>query len=353
MAQRPESLQEPQARLMAVALNEAKAAAQRGEVPVGAVVVYRGQVIAAAGNAPIGTHDPTAHAEILALRAAAQHLGNYRLEDCEIYVSLEPCAMCASAILQSRIKRLVFALPEPKSGAAGSVLNLFANPKLNHHTHVHSGLLAGQSRRLIQDFFKTRRQHKSQARARAAIKLRPDALRTPQTRFTAWPSAPMLSHYWSDLPGFEGWRVHGLCYQRADASQGDVVCLHGPQEWSLAWQPLCVGHELKGGRFVCPDLLGFGQSDKPKRTDAHTLQLHTQVLKSLIDCIGFDKVTLVVHPDSMPLAQALLRGSTKIEALQIWEMPALPLQARQAPFPDRGHRAGALAFEKLLSAQGT
>ena len=119
------------ARWMRLALAEALAAAAAGEVPVGAVVVKDGTVIGAGRNAPIGAHDPTAHAEVLALRAAARHLGNYRLDDCTLYVTLEPCAMCSGAMLHARLARVVYGAPDPKTGAAGSVLNLFAEPRLN------------------------------------------------------------------------------------------------------------------------------------------------------------------------------------------------------------------------------
>ena len=110
---------------MQLALAQAELAAAQGEVPVGAVVVHQGQVVAQAHNAPIGLNDPTAHAEVLALRAAAQRLGNYRLEDCTLYVTLEPCAMCAGAMLNARLPRVVWGATEPKTGAAGSVLDVF------------------------------------------------------------------------------------------------------------------------------------------------------------------------------------------------------------------------------------
>jgi tRNA(adenine34) deaminase len=116
---------------MQLALRQAKAAADSGEVPVGAVVVRAGQVIATGRNAPLASHDPTAHAEVNAIRAAAQAIGNYRLDDCTLYVTLEPCAMCSGAALHARFKRLVFGATEPKTGAAGSVLNLFAHDPID------------------------------------------------------------------------------------------------------------------------------------------------------------------------------------------------------------------------------
>ena len=146
------------AAFMTLALAQARVAMIAGEVPVGAVVVRHGQVIASGSNAPIAGHDPTAHAEILALRAAAQVIGNYRLPDCELFVTLEPCAMCVGAILQARLQRVVFGSSDPKTGAAGSVIDLFVNPRLNHQTRLQGGLLETECSALLQTFFQERRQ---------------------------------------------------------------------------------------------------------------------------------------------------------------------------------------------------
>ncbi len=129
----------------------------RGEVPVGAVVVKDGEIIARGFNAPIGTADPTAHAEVRALRAAAAHAGNYRLTGCTLYVTLEPCAMCAGAILHARLARLVFGARDPKTGACGSVVDLFADERLNHHTLVAGGVLADECGAQLKRFFAARR----------------------------------------------------------------------------------------------------------------------------------------------------------------------------------------------------
>ena len=145
---------------MQLALAQAALAGQAGEVPVGAVVVCQGEVIATGRNAPIEGHDPTAHAEIIALRAAAKVLGNYRLVDCTLYVTLEPCAMCSGAMLHARLKRLVFGAFDAKTGVAGSVINLFDQPQLNHQTELQGGVLADQSAKLLKDFFSQRRQAK-------------------------------------------------------------------------------------------------------------------------------------------------------------------------------------------------
>jgi tRNA(adenine34) deaminase len=139
------------------ALALARGAAARGEVPVGALVVRAGAVIGQGGNAPIATNDPTAHAEIAALREAGAAAGNYRLPDCTLYVTLEPCAMCAGAIIHARIARLVFGARDPKTGACGSIVDLFAEPRLNHHAAVTGGVRAEACARLLADFFAARR----------------------------------------------------------------------------------------------------------------------------------------------------------------------------------------------------
>jgi tRNA(adenine34) deaminase len=150
-------------RYMREALDQAALAGTAGEVPVGAVIVREGQVIARGYNRPITTHDPTAHAEIVALREAAAVCGNYRLPDCEMYVTLEPCVMCVGAMMHARIKRIVFGASDPKTGACGSVADLMADPALNHHATVTPHVLADESVDLLQSFFKERR---AQAKAR-------------------------------------------------------------------------------------------------------------------------------------------------------------------------------------------
>ncbi len=156
---------------MRLALAQARLAGQASEVPVGAVVVARDvaapegwRLVAVGHNRPISDHDPTAHAEIVALRAAAAACGNYRLPDCELYVTLEPCAMCAMALLHARLRRVVFGARDPKTGAAGSVLDLFAQRQLNHQTSVMGGVLEDECGQLLRDFFIARRARKSPIR---------------------------------------------------------------------------------------------------------------------------------------------------------------------------------------------
>ncbi len=143
--------------LMRLAIEQARNAAALGEVPVGAVVVRDGRVIASGSNRPIGSNDPSAHAEIAAMRAAGALLGNYRLVDCDLYVTLEPCAMCAGAIQHARIRRLVFGAFDPRTGACGSVVDLMREPRLNFHCEVTGGVLARECGELLSGFFAQRR----------------------------------------------------------------------------------------------------------------------------------------------------------------------------------------------------
>ena len=142
---------------MREALALARQAAEAGEVPVGAVVVKGGTVIGRGHNQPVSGRDPTAHAEVMALRDAAERVGNYRLADCDLYVTLEPCAMCAGAIMHARISRVIYGAADPKSGACGSVVNLFADSRLNHHATVVGGVMADGAGKLLKEFFAMRR----------------------------------------------------------------------------------------------------------------------------------------------------------------------------------------------------
>jgi tRNA(adenine34) deaminase len=153
----PEGADLPDLRFMRAALEAAARAHAAGEVPVGAVVVRDGVIVGRGWNRPIGSHDPSAHAEIGALRDAAAHLGNYRLPGCELYVTLEPCVMCAGAIQHARIARVVWGAADPKTGACGSVIDLFAEPRLNHHARSVGGVMAAECAGTLQAFFAERR----------------------------------------------------------------------------------------------------------------------------------------------------------------------------------------------------
>jgi tRNA(adenine34) deaminase len=147
----------PDSDFMQLALAQAQHAWTQGEVPVGAVVVKDGELIAVGYNQPIGRHDPTAHAEIVALRAAAEKLGNYRLPGCELFVTLEPCVMCSGAMMHARLSRIVFGAPDPKTGAGGSVVNLFEHGQLNHQTRIEGGVMADDCGAMLRAFFAERR----------------------------------------------------------------------------------------------------------------------------------------------------------------------------------------------------
>lgn len=148
---------------MGFALAEARQAREAGEVPIGAVVIFENQIVGSGHNQPIGLHDPTAHAEILAIRQAAERIGNYRLTDATLYVTIEPCAMCAGAMVNARIKRLVYGATEIRAGAVDSVFQICNNSSLNHQVEVISGVNAEECRQIMQAFFKERRKSKAEA----------------------------------------------------------------------------------------------------------------------------------------------------------------------------------------------
>lgn len=295
---------------MALALDEARLAAAAGEVPVGAVVVRQGRVIASGRNALLGGHDPTAHAEIMALRAAATALGNYRLGECELFVTLEPCAMCSGAILNARLKRVVFGAPEPRTGAAGSVINVFSQTGLNHQTGCQGGVLAEESRALMQDFFRQRRLEQ-RALAQQSHPLRDDALRTPDAAFDGLPAYPWKANYRSDLPALGGLRMHYLDEQgplpdqQGQVSPVTYLCLHGFPGWSYEFHQVLPGLLGAGQRVVAPDLVGFGKSDKPKKAAFHTFQKHRQILLELVEALALQNIVLVLSPRHCLLGMTL------------------------------------------------
>ncbi len=320
---------------MQLALRQAQAAAQAGEVPVGAVVVRAGQVIASAHNAPLANHDPTAHAEVNAMRVAAQVLGNYRLDDCTLYVTLEPCAMCSGAALHARFKRVVFGATEPKTGAAGSVLNLFANEHLNHHTQVTGGVLADDCAQVLQGFFEQRRAQQQLSK----VPLREDALRTPDLAFADLDVPLSMSHFTADLPSLDGLRLHWFD-NRQDGQAAPHVYLHGLDGWSAQY-----GAQLQSSEpVIALDLPGFGLSDKPKKVAAHRIAWHAQVLGEFLASVQPAPVALYAPRVMAPILAKL--------ALPIhWlDTPALPKALRDAPYPDRGHMAGPRALSTLLAA---
>lgn len=330
---------------MRAALAQAQAAAEAGEVPVGAVVVKNGLVVGRGRNAPVASHDPTAHAEIQALRAAAQTLGNYRLDGCTLYVTLEPCVMCSGAALHARIARVVYGAAEPKTGAAGSVLDLFAEPRLNHHTQIVRGVLAAECSALLAGFFQLRRRE-NQAAAKAAHPLRDDALRTRDAAFAGLPGYPWAPHYVSDWPSLQGLRLHYLDEGPRDAPL-TWLCLHGAAAWSYVYRQMLPVWLAAGHRVLAPDLIGFGKSDKPKKPGFHTLQAHRQILQELLERVDAQRCVLVVDGASGPLGLPLaLSAAQRFAGAVLVDSGLAAGPAYAAPFPDAGHRAALRAFAR-------
>ena len=368
---------------MDLALAQARLAQDAGEVPVGAVLLRDGVVIGVGRHAPIGTHDPTAHAEIVAMRAAAAALGNYRLDGCELFVTLEPCAMCSGAMLHARLARVVYGAADPKTGAAGSVVDLFGRPELNHQTEVRAGVQAEACAALLRSFFQQRR-----AQGRAGHPLRDDALRTAEERFRELPDYPWSGRYLADLPSLEGLRLHYLDEGDADARDAlSFLCLHGHASWSYLYRRMLPVWVQAGQRVIAPDLIGFGKSDKPKKAAAHTLAWHQQILHELVERMDLRNVVLVLHGSGGALGMALppmnparYRGIVVLDAAlsratvlapdlgrampagwsqathrDVADMlhgnapgaPAADAAAWAAPFPDSGHRAAQKAWARM------
>jgi tRNA(adenine34) deaminase len=370
-------------RFMREALAQAQLALAAGEVPVGAVVVHGDAIVGRGHNAPVSAHDPTAHAEIRALRQAAHALGNYRLDGCELYVTLEPCAMCSGAMLHARLARVVYAAVDPKTGAAGSVTDLFAQPRLNHQTAITGGVLATECASLLTTFFRQRRQ---EARMNAQP-LRDDAVRTPEERFSDVPDYPWEPHWLNDLPALSGLRMHYLDEGPREATI-TWLCLHGNPAWSYLYRRMIPIFLQAGGRVVAPDLVGFGKSDKPKREASHTFEWHRQVLLEFVEQLDLRNIVLVVQDWGGLLGLTLpmedpqrYRGLLVMNtALGTGDAPLSPgflswremcaknpefdvarlfargnphmrpeeCAAYSAPFPDAGHRAALRAFPAMV-----
>ncbi len=330
---------------MAMALEQARQAREQGEVPVGAVLVKDGVVLGSGRNASVASHDPTAHAEIVALREAARGVGNYRLDGCDLYVTLEPCAMCAGAMLHARLRRVVYGAPDPRTGAAGSVLDIFANHSINHQTQVKGGVMAQDSAALLKDFFQVRRTQQTQ------FPLREDALRTPDACFADLADFPWPAHWIADLPSLQGLRMHYLDEGPASATI-TFVCLHGKVNWSYLYRRFIGQCVAAGRRVIAPDLIGFGMSDKPKKESFHDPQWHRRVLNELLESLEVEKAVLVlpVGEDVLGLALELGPPLDRAPSLQ-WmkiggadERTPEEVAAYRAPFPDRGHQAALRAF---------
>ena len=371
------------AQWMALALQQARLAGAAGEVPVGAVVVREGRVVGVGHNRPVTRQDPTAHAEIEALRAAATTLGNYRLDGCTLFVTLEPCAMCAGAMLHARLARVVFGAPDPKTGAAGSVLDLFAQARLNHQTQVQGGVLSAQCGAVLRAFFSCKREENR----KMSQTLRDDALRTPEQRFDGLPGYPWEARYLSDLPALDGLRMHYLDEGPKDAPR-TWLCLHGNPAWSYLYRKMIPVFLAAGDRVLAPDMPGFGKSDKPKKDDRHSFSWHRQVLLEFVERLDLVDIALVVQDWggllglTLPMAApqrygALLLMNTMLATgdaplgagFLAWRemcarnpqfdvarlfsrgnphMSAQECAAYMAPYPDSGHRAALRAFAPMV-----
>jgi tRNA(adenine34) deaminase len=305
---------------MGVALEQARLAQAVGEVPVGAAVFLGERLIAKAHNLPVSSHNPCAHAEILALQEAGRQLGNYRLEGCTLFVTLEPCVMCAGAILNSRIKRLVFGATDERAGAAGSVINVFDNPSLNSHTQVQSGFMADDCAKPLVDFFKLRRVQSKVVREQTQQYLREDALRPEMLELkrlmSHWQEAGLVSVYVNDLSSHPGLRLHHWDMQAQktcaplptapDHEQKTWLCLHGLGSSGAFFAPWAIERARLGERVLMPDLMGFGLSDHLR--NAARFDLHAQVLllEEWFDRMNLKRVHLMSHDWSAQLALSLV-----------------------------------------------
>ncbi len=298
---------------MGVALEQAHLAKTVGEVPVGAAVFLGEQLISKAHNLPVSSHNPCAHAEILALQEAGRQLGNYRLEGCTLFVSLEPCVMCAGAILNSRIKRLVFGAKDERAGAAGSVLNVFENPSLNAHTQVHSGFMAEDCAKPLVDFFKLRRAQTKVVREQTQQYLREDALRPEmnelQRLMLPWQEAGLVSTHVNDLPCLPGLRLHhwgAPLPAESDCERKTWVCLHGLGSSGAFFAPWAIERARLGERVLMPDLMGFGLSDHMRSAARVDLQTLVLMLEEWFDRMNLQRVHLMSHDWSAQLALVLV-----------------------------------------------
>ena len=290
---------------MRVALQQAQVASQRGEVPVGAAL-YKGEtLIAQAHNSPIALCDPSAHAEILVLKEAAKVLGNYRLEDCTLYVTWEPCAMCAGAIFNARVREVVYATPDAKSGAAGSVIDLFANPRLNHHAQIRGGVLKQQSVSLLQDFFKEQRRLQRQEGEQLSLFLREDAIRKPMDSMPGC-HAPSCRSSHLVLTSTPGMRLHYLhTHSKSEVALKTYVCLHGVNTCSSVFGPLFQNLCESGARVLAPDMMGYGGSDRFKKSQSYDFALAMRALLEWMDAKDLQEVTLITHDASLVWALVL------------------------------------------------
>jgi tRNA(adenine34) deaminase len=352
---------------MQQALELAQLASCHNEVPVGAVIVKNGEVIAKGFNLCIQNSDPTAHAEIVAIRQATALLQNYRLEDCELYVTLEPCCMCAGAILNSRIKRVVYGASDLKAGAAGSVIDLFENPTFNHQTAITKGVLNEESVTLLQNFFQEKRL--VQSKVAQSTKLREDFLRLPTTLYTEFIDKNQLanfSHFDHQLSSLNGARLHyldsGITNSQPDLhGQKSILILPGLMQASDCLLEIFHYYKNLGIRVLLIDLIGMGFSDKPKKLKHESFKamenFHLQYLDELLRHLKITSFDIVAANLSWVFASALQSNynsthiylPTNTSALLLPEIKSWNhfkkivtkndelSQSVLLPYPDKGH----------------
>lgn len=365
---------------MRLALEQACLAEQLGEIPVGAVVVCEGQVVGAGHNQTLSHCDPTAHAEVVALRAAARTLGNHRLDGCTLYVTLEPCAMCMGAIFHSRVAAVYFGAADPKTGACGSVLDLPAERRINHHCQVHGGVLQAPCAQHLSHYFARLRLNKRQRHR----PVREDALRLPSAALSVCMEG-VQSLPFDDLHAAQGLRVQ--VWQNPSAPQHParlLLCLHGAMSWSTVYRRLLTA-PLDGTTTVwAVDLPGHGGSDKTKKGGEFDAQFQLNVLEALLQRTSAPRVHLVAQDTGCELALHLARRHTdRIDGLTLCNPlcaerreflhQGVPLRSRAqllaclksqcagqtdaqaalaAPYPDTGHAAGLLHWFSTVAPCG-
>lgn len=355
---------------MQLALQQACIAETTGEIPVGAVVLLDGEVVGVGHNQTISSNDPTAHAEVVALRAAANKLGNYRLDKCTVYVTLEPCAMCMGAMLHSRVAQVYFGAYDPKTGACGSVLNLPGEPRINHHCKVTGGILDSVCSRHLSDYFVRLRAKKHQRH----VPMREDALRLPLGTLTNY-MAGVESHTIDDIKAANGLRVQVWHSPLPPSTPKNLVlCLHGSTSWSCIFRNFLVSDLPDTTVVWALDCLGHGGSDKTKKGYEFNLENQLNVLdefltllpESTVHVVGQDTGSeLAVHlassnpnriasltllnPVGMDSKQSAIKGQS-IRSRQQY-IAALhhqclnnsaAVEALSAPYPDAGHMVGML-----------
>lgn len=350
-----------------------------GEVPVGALVVNNGKVIGRGRNRSRELNDPSAHAEVLALREASLAVGSHRLNGAELFVTLEPCAMCSGAIFHSRLARVVFGAPDPKTGTAGSVIDLFSQRQLNHHTAVSGGVLKDQCQQILRSFFVSARKRKRLEE----MPLREDALRMSAQALPLCDDLPVKNSY---LYTNEGYRIRYLDLTVV-APMHTVLCIHELGFWSFQVWTLMNRMARHGIRVIAPDLLGHGLSDRPKKMGWHSSSAHVSSLHELIKTLDMKPTHIVAIGNVQSVGEELglllglkttavlaivrdghqtssdpaetnrsrnLRRVCSLSKRQLNDLASLPddvADAYMANFPDKGHAAvlDALTGPQFLS----